>query len=157
MLDYLMYLWLNPVVFLVLLCRGSFSWCWGCSSLFPAPPSWCLAGSPCGPSEVPCALGIVTKAFSSLAAASRGWVWWEQLLKSLQAVGVRVKFSPRVSRRSWNPWDALSPVSYTGNHRLETKPAFPKKAATVQTAALDLLSILHLYLIPVLYVKIGMS
>lgn len=41
LLCYLMYLWLNPVVFLVLPCRG-----WqllpgagGCSSLFPAPPS----------------------------------------------------------------------------------------------------------------------
>ncbi|KAI1231724.1 hypothetical protein IHE44_0007356 [Lamprotornis superbus] len=44
------------------------------------------AGSP---SEVPCALGIVTKDLPSLAAASPGWVWWEQLLKSLQAVGVR--------------------------------------------------------------------
>lgn len=109
-----MYLWLNPVVFLVLLCRGSF-WCWGCSNLsLPLPPGVWL--SPCSPSEVPCALGIVTKDFPSLAAASPGWVWWEQLQKSLQGVGVRVKFNG-------NPWNAPSPVSCTGNHRLETKPS----------------------------------
>lgn len=56
-----------------------------------------------------------------------------------------------------HPRTAQSPGSCTGNHKLETKAAFPIKAAIVQTAALDLLLILHLYLIPVLSVKIGMS
>lgn len=41
LLGYLMYLWLNPVVFLVLPCRGRgwqlFPGAGGCSSLFPAP------------------------------------------------------------------------------------------------------------------------
>lgn len=67
---------------------------------------------------------------------------------------MRVKLSP--SRSSGKPGNALSPVSHTGNHKLETKPAFAIKAAIVQTA-LDSLLILELCFIPVLRVKIGMS
>lgn len=69
---------------------------------------------------------------------------------------MRVKLSPSLSRSSGKPGNALSPVSHTGNHKLETKPAFAIKAAIVQTA-LDSLLILDLCFIPVLSVKIGMS
>lgn len=44
-----------------------------------------------------------------------------------------------------------------GITNLKQKPAFPIKAAIVQTAAVDLFLILDLYLIPVLSVKIAMS
>lgn len=128
LLGYLMYLWLNPGAFRAV---AAFPWCWGCSSLFLPLP---LLVWPCSPSGVPCALGIVTsctdRSFQgpSLPGSSfSSLVWWEQLLlKSVQ-----------VWQWSGKLRNAPSPVSYTGNRKLETKPAFPIKAAIVRTAALD--------------------
>lgn len=116
LLGYLMYLWLNPVMFLVLPCRGRgwqlFPGAGGCSSLFPAPPSPCLAVSSCSPSEVTCALGIVTSCtddsvpglfLPGSSFSSLGLVGAAPSLESGQGVGLRVKFSPRLSRSCWKP------------------------------------------------------
>lgn len=132
----------------------------GCSSLFPAPPSSCLAESlqPLRGHLGPGNCHLLHSPFIPRIALPGSSFSWLGLVGAAPGIpagsGSEGEVQPQELLES--PWNAPSPVSYTGNHKLETKPAFPIKAAIVQTAALDLLLILHLYLIPVLCVKIGM-